>query len=113
MDKGELTIVEPLDPLTGKLWVHGPSKQIFDVIGCKHCGAAIKIVRVGINKASDTKYRCSKCHGPMCRYCAEELGGANGHCMPQAAQVDYAQRTLTHRPLYEGILDYRDPRFRG
>lgn len=105
-DRGYMLVQEPIHPVTGQVW-NGPHKLEFDIVGCKHCGAVIKIVLRGVNAALTTRFRCQKCHGPICRYCATVLGGAKGNCLPQAAQVNYALKT-GRRPQRDGILDYRD-----
>lgn len=68
----------------------GSKKQEYDTVSCKHCQAVIKVVIAGVSKAYETKHRCDRCKGPICRYCAENLGG---RCSPIMAKVEHALKT--------------------
>ncbi|MBW3538761.1 MAG: hypothetical protein KY476_00675 [Planctomycetes bacterium] len=74
----------------------GGEKQEFDTVACVHCGAAIKIVIRGLATAADyeTKFRCSRCNGPICRACQERVDEAGGACTGNIkAKIDHAIKT--------------------
>ena len=62
----------------------------YDTISCKHCQGVIKIILRGCTKAAATKYRCSRCNGPICKYCAETL---KGECSPVALKIAHAVKS--------------------
>lgn len=94
---GQLLIVQGL----------GEKKLEFDTVSCRHCQSVIKVVIRGVERAYDTKYRCDRCRGPICKYCAEVL---EGKCSPIMAKVEEALKTgrWPHDHVYEyKILPHR------
>jgi hypothetical protein len=86
---------------------HG--KMELEVMGCRHCGAVIQVHLAGLPGHSN--YVCRSCDAPICRYCAEQLNGANGDCFPAAAQIEYKLK-FGQWPERHGLTDYRQlPRF--
>lgn len=74
------------DPVTGKQG----EKLEFDTVSCGHCQALIRLVIKGVKKAYETPYRCARCKLPMCRHCAEVLGG---ECDPLWEKINRALKT--------------------
>lgn len=65
-------------------------KEEYDIVTCRHCQAIIKMVVRGCTRAYETKFRCEKCAGPICRHCGEVL---KGECSPILAKVEKALKT--------------------
>ncbi|MCH8285910.1 hypothetical protein IIB79_05200, partial [candidate division KSB1 bacterium] len=84
---GYMLAYEPVIELPNGEYELGHGKLEMDLVGCRHCGAIIKIVLHGVNASLETDYRCAYCDGPMCKYCAENLQGAKGKCFPIMAQA--------------------------
>ena len=80
---GELFIAEPVCDITGK-FVSG--EFTLETVSCQHCQAVIQIRIQGLNRNYSSEHTCSKCHGPICRYCAK-LADKNG-CDPFKAKLD-------------------------
>ena len=97
---------EPVIALPNGDWKFISGRHKFDVIGCRHCGATILVVLRGLNARLTTKYRCQSCDGPICRFCAENLQGANGACFPIKAKVEFKIR-VGRWPEELGVFDYR------
>jgi len=98
---------EPVITLPNGLFEMTRGKFECDVVGCRHCGAIIKILLSGVNASPETKYTCMKCNGPICKYCAENLKGASGNCFPILAQAEFKMKYGCY-PHEMGILDFRE-----
>ena len=108
-DRGYLLSHEPVIQLPNGEYELGHGKFECDIVGCRHCGAVIRIVLSGINASLETKYRCVYCDGPICRHCAEELLGSKGNCFPIVAQAEFKLKNGVW-PHQIGVLDFRATR---
>lgn len=63
--------------------------QELDTVGCKHCGAVIRIVLKGVASAYETPFKCTRCRGPICKACAHNME-VTGLCNPLKARLDHA-----------------------
>ena len=78
----------------------------YDTQACTHCQAVIKIVVRGVKKALETKYRCGRCAGPVCKYCAVLMAKNGGQCTSHwKAKLDAVLRT--GRWMADYIYPYR------
>lgn len=58
-----------------------------DTVACRHCRAVIRVLMSGLNRELESQYRCSRCDGPICKWCAAELERTK-KCRPALAMID-------------------------
>jgi hypothetical protein len=68
----------------------------YDTVACCHCGIPVAVLDT--KKCSSAEYRpkrrCSRCDGPLCKACHEQLESFPiGSCSPLAAKVEHARET--------------------
>ena len=64
----------------------------YSTVSCRHCRAVIKILVKGCSREyANTKFRCGRCNGPVCRSCASVMERRGGVCtQPFMAKVEAA-----------------------
>lgn len=105
-DIGYLMSEEPIFVMDGGDIKLGTGKLEMDVVGCRHCGAVIRVFLKDYPGAAEPKRRCVHCDGPICKYCFENLLGSKGNCFPIAGQIAFKVQHGVW-PHEMGILDFR------
>ena len=73
---GQLYIADGICPVTDQM----KKSETYETKSCVHCQAVIVVLKRGCSTEWTAKAACTRCHGPLCKFCAKKLVENKGEC---------------------------------